>query len=275
MKTKLTLLALATCCTLSFVSCNNDDNYSPDQAVTTAFKNKYPEAKQVEWETKSGFQVVDFRNGSYETEAWFDNKGNWFMTETDIPFKDLPAAIQTSFSQSAYGSWKVDDVDKLERADFATTYMIEVEQNEKEVDLQFAEDGTLIKITEDNDGGNYVPEQIPQSIASTINKMYPNASILEYDNENQGIEVDILHNGIHKEVVFDTNSNWKYTEWDIHATEVPEIVMNAFKASEYKNDKIDDIDVIEKTEGIFYVFEIERGNTDLHITIHATGIIVN
>ena len=42
-------------------------------------------------------------------------------------------------------SWKVDDVDKIEKTDGSVTYVIEVESGEKEYELTYLEDGTLIR----------------------------------------------------------------------------------------------------------------------------------
>lgn len=91
MKTKLSVLALAMCGLLTFSSCDNDDdnNYQPDQTVTKAFDEKFPNAVKVEWETKNGYEVADFHLSGNETEAWFDNKGNWLMTKTEIDFGQL------------------------------------------------------------------------------------------------------------------------------------------------------------------------------------------
>lgn len=276
MKTKFSVLVFALGCLLTLASCNNDDdNYLPDQTITNAFKAKYPNVDRVEWETKAGYQVADFHIDSNEAEAWFDDKGQWLMTEIDIPFNSLPSAIQESFNLSDYKSWKVDDVDKLERFNTATVYIIEVEQGEQEADLYYAEDGTLIKTTTDTDSDGNFPVEIPQTINDEISKMYPGSTILEFDKEHDGIEVDILHNGIHKEVVFNSNNGWSYTEWDIKKADVPAIVIDTLNASEYKDFSIDDIDCIEKPDGIFYLFELEQGDREVRLMISAEGKIIS
>lgn len=58
------------------------------------------------------------------------------MTETDIPLSALPQEIQASFENSEYYlTWKVDDVDKLERDGFEIIYVIEVEKQNQEVEF--------------------------------------------------------------------------------------------------------------------------------------------
>lgn len=81
------LAALSLCL---FQSCDNDDNEPVPGYVSAetkaAFDEKYPAAKDVEWETRNDYLIVDFKQDKVEKEAWFDNSGTWYMTETDIPF---------------------------------------------------------------------------------------------------------------------------------------------------------------------------------------------
>lgn len=278
MRTKLSVLALAMCGLLAFTSCDDDDNnYLPDQTVTKAFDTKYPDAGKVEWETKSGYEVADFHISGNDAEAWFDNKGNWLMTKTEINFGLLPEAVRKDLRANEYGDWKYTDFDKLERSNAATIYVIEAEQGEKEVDLYYAEDGTLIKVVNDTDDDNshFQPTTIPQAITDAINEMYAGATVVDFDQEKNGFEVDILHNSVYKDVYFNAANEWISTEWDITEDKVPAIVMNALKASDYKNYRIEDIDQIEKPAGTFYLFELEQGGNDVEVTISAEGNIEN
>lgn len=274
MKTKLSVLALAMCGMLAFTSCDDDDNnYLPDQTITKAFDEKYPDAGKVEWETKGGYEVAEFHVSGNETEAWFDNKGNWVMTKTEINFGLLPEAVRKSLKSSEYKDWKSTDFDKLERSNAATVYVIEVEQGEQEFDLYYTEDGILLKAVPDDDNDNFQPTVVPQAITDVINEMYPGATVLEFDSEKTGFEVDILHNNIYKDVYFNTGNEWLYTEWDIKEVNLPAIIMNAYKASDYKDYRIDDIDVIENPAGISYVLELEKGNDEVKMTISSEGKI--
>lgn len=278
MRTKLSVLALAMCGLLAFTSCDDDDNnYLPDQTVTKAFDTKYPDAGKVEWETKSGYEVADFHISGNDAEAWFDNKGNWLMTKTEINFGLLPEAVRKDLRANEYADWKYTDFDKLERSNAATIYVIEAEQGEKEVDLYYAEDGMLIKVVNDTDDDNshFQPTTIPQAITDAIDEMYAGATIVDFDQEKNGFEVDILHNSVYKDVYFNAANEWVSTEWDITEDKVPAIVMNALKASDYKNYRIEDIDQIEKPAGTFYLFELEQGDNDVEVTISAEGNIEN
>lgn len=273
MKTKVFLFALLACGIFACYSCSDDDNnYQPDDIVLRAFETKYPEASRIEWENKAGYKVADFRLDSYETEAWFQSDGSWLLTETDIPYNNLPQAVKSSFETGNYASWRVDDVDKLDRPDVETVFVIEVESGNQEIDLYYSEDGTLIKEIK-NDGNNiYEPIPVIESIIEDINKKYPNAKILDIDNENSYLEFDILHDNTKKEVAY-SNNEWIYTKWEVRQSQVPDVVMTALKNSQYNNYRIDDIDIYEKPDGLFYVFELESGNQEIYLTIKSDGTI--
>jgi len=198
------------------------------------------------------------------------------LTETDLPYNALPQTVKNSFEASLYAKWKIDDVDALERPDAGTIYVLDVENGEQDADLHYTEGGILIKEVTDGNGDNeHRPSVTPSAIKELISEMYPGATILEIDTETKGTEVDILHENIHKEVWLDTQNKWLYTEWEIRSSQVPDIVMTAFKASAYASYQIDDVHVIQKAEGLSYEFELEQGDRDITILFNEEGILVS
>ena len=155
MKLRIYTLLIAFCAAWSLHSCDNDDDDSiaVPAALQEAFSSKYPNVKNVKWETKAGYYVADFYDG-YEASAWFTTDGNWHMTETDIPYTALPDPVKSAFETSEYKTWKKDDVDKLERQGIETVYVIEVENQNQEIDLYYSADGVLIKSIADTDDEN-------------------------------------------------------------------------------------------------------------------------
>lgn len=206
------------------------------------------------------------------------------MTETDIPLSALPQEIQASFENSEYYlTWKVDDVDKLERDGFEIIYVIEVEKQNQEVDLHYSANGTLIKsiVDTDNDEDEYLPVQLTEAIKNFIYKNYSNALIMEVDIENDRndkyygyTEVDIIHNRIHKEILFDSNGNWYSTSWEVHKNELPETVRNVIE-KQYKEYNLDDAEYIEKANDTkYYRIDLELGETDLTVNIDSDGNVI-
>lgn len=152
------------------------DAPSVSAQAQAALLAKYPAASNVRWQTKGGYVVADFslagtrvgaQHGGSDLSAWFDNGGEWYMTQTDIPFTMLPEAVRTAFAATEYAAapWSVDDVDMLEREGVETVYVIEVEKydngRETEIDLYYSVDGVLVrKIADaapDYDYGDYIP----------------------------------------------------------------------------------------------------------------------
>ena len=152
--------------------------------------------------------------------------------------------------------------------------MIEVEKSKQEFDLFYAEDGTLIKAVEDIDNNNnYQPNMVPEVLKNFINEKYPQATIVDIEVEKGITEIDILHENKAKELHFNSANEWLYTTWDVREREIQDI------ATKVQNDnpgfKIDDIDYKENADGSeVYIFELEKGNQEIHVTVDMEGNVV-
>ncbi|MDR0659690.1 MAG: PepSY-like domain-containing protein [Prevotellaceae bacterium] len=279
MKTKLLLLAaLVIGFTFSIQSCNDDDNHGiNNSAVENAFAAKYPSINRVDWEIKGNYYVADFWLNGLECEAWFTWDGDWQLTETDITFDQLPAAVKTAFGQSEFASWRIDDVDMLERKDMEVAYVVEVEQGNQEYDLYYAADGTLIKavLDTDNDSGSYLPTSLPESISTYISTNYPSAKIIEVEREYGGAyEVDVIDGAAHKKLRFTSAGEWIYTKTeDILQVNVPQNVLTALQNSEYGSYAIDDIDYYETPTESYFLFELELGSAEIDVKVTLDGVV--
>lgn len=293
MKLKFFTLLLALGAAWSLQSCDNndDDSIKVPAQLQNAFSEKYPNVANVRWESKAGYYVADFHN-DYEASAWFTPNGEWQMTETDIPFDALPQAVITEFGKSEYkndSGWLVDDVDKLERKGLETVYVIEVERQNEERDLYYSEEGVLIKTfidVDDDRDEQYLPVQLTDAMKNIINEKYPGASILEVDIENDRndwdygfTEVDILHEGKYKDVLFNQNGEWYSTSWDVRRSELPEAVETTLAAQITANAgyHFDDAERIEEAAGNakYYRIELERDNSqDIILKISNDGTLL-
>lgn len=87
-------------------------------------------------------------------------------------------------------------------------------------------------------------------------------------------EVDIIHNRIHKEILFDSNGNWYSTSWEVHKNELPETVRNVIE-KQYKEYNLDDAEYIEKANNTkYYRIDLELGETDLTVNIDSDGNVI-
>lgn len=275
MKLKMYFLLLALGA-LGLQSCNDDDDHlsSVPTELKNAFTEKYPSVNNEKWETKGNYYIAEFRQQNYETSAWFTPNGIWQMTETDLPYQALPAAVKSAFESSEYAKWKVDDVDMLERPDMEKVYVIEVESGKQEFDLYYSEEGILVKSVADtdNDSENYLPTEIPAAIETFIKKQYPNARLVEIEVEHGMTEVDIIDGNISKEIVFNSSNEWISTSWDVRRNELPETVTHAIASSEkYAGYQIDDADFVETPGGEYYLVELEKGELEVKVKVNAEG----
>ena len=149
---RLTYLFAVLIAATTLIAC--DDVYNAPQTTRAEFQTQYPNAVDVEWEKKRGYVVAEFHiPGQGECEAWYTKGGEWVMTKYDIKFSDLPAAVQTAFVTEYGAQTPVDDVERLERRGNDTLYFIEAEivinGYLTDIDLDYAEDGTLLRTTVD------------------------------------------------------------------------------------------------------------------------------
>lgn len=280
MKAKAILFSALALSGFTFTSCDkdNDDNYTPDQEIVNVLNTMYPNAQRVEWELKNGYHVADFTLDGIEKETWISQQATWVMTESDLTFNTLPEAVQNGFKKGEYKDWKIEDIDFLERTEIAPVYVIEVEQGNQEIDLFYAEDGILVKavIDTDNDEDSYLPGIITEEIKTAILARYPGAILLDAETDKGIIEIDIRHDNINKEVHFNNQNEWLYTSWEVLLSQVPAIVTDALELPEYAGYTIEDeVDFEERTSGVnVYIFELEKNDTEIHVTVDAAGNII-
>jgi len=252
--------------------CTDDDNVAPENRAHDTFREMYPDVTAVEWERENSYYVAEFRVGSHDKEAWFDGTGNWQLTETELPYADLPEAVRLAHEAGDFADWIVDDVDFVERKDRETIYVLEVERGNTEYDLYYLEDGTLVKAFPDNDNDNdYLPITLPNGVSQFLADRYPDYRLVDTDVDDGRIEVELIHGKFKREAQFTTEGDWVYTETEVGLNDVPEAITDVLSESEYSIYRVDDIDFIETPEGAYYHFELELGNDDVEVRIHENG----
>lgn len=117
--------------------------------VTDAFKNKYPDAKNVEWKDNlTNFQAT-FSMNDAECSAEFNSKGEWKESTKKMTFEALPAVVKDGYSKSKYNDWSPGSVTMIEKADKSITYKIYAEKSSlvQKRFLFFNKEGQLEKET--------------------------------------------------------------------------------------------------------------------------------
>ena len=264
MKLKMYFLMLALgVCGAAMQSCDDDDdNLKVPEKLQSAFSQKYPEASP-KWKTRGNYYIADFQDQNYESEAWFTFDAVWLMTETDLPYAALPEAVKNAFQNSEYRSWRPDDVDMIERESMEPVYVLEVEQGSREMDLYYNAEGILIKAVEDSedDSEDYLQVELPEGVKNFLQEKYAASEIVETDREHGQFEVDIIHDGVAKKVLFDNNGNWLSTSWEISPDTLPEAVKTAIQQAINDNyvgyEADDEPGMVETPDGNYYRIELE------------------
>jgi hypothetical protein len=116
-------------------------------SVTEAFKDKYPDAGNVEWKDKlSGF-IATFEENGTKYEARFSNKGIWENTENKIESDELPEAVNEGFEKSKYADeWNIESVYRIELPGEKIQYRMQVAKSDlQKKNLLFNSEGRLLK----------------------------------------------------------------------------------------------------------------------------------
>ena len=266
--------------TFVFTACDDDDNkFAAPAAVQEAFNQQYGEGTRVEWEReRNGYLVAEFRKDGKDYDAWYTNEGQWVMTEIDHGkrLNNLPQAVQDGFNNSAYASWTVDDIDEIQRPDYTEVYKIEVEmKGQQDMDLYFDVNGTLFREVADagddrNEG--MLPSQMPSAIQSFIDERYPNARIVDFDQEHGYYEVDVISDNQSIDILFDSNYGWVSTSTDC-GRNIPDVVRNAINAN-YSGKRIDDCDFVETAKGERY-YLVDLDDYDRDVRVSEDGQVLN
>lgn len=262
-----------------FASCNNDDEPKGDgnvpQAVLDAFESQYGETR-ANWSVKDGYAIAQFNDNNGDATAWYAlDKGNdaWSMTKTEVQYTSLPQDIVTAISSSPYANWTPDnEVDVLERNNAERLYIIEVNSGGVEVDLCYTESGILVSETVDSDGKEndytgYLPQTPASGINAWIEQNFPKARIVDVDVERNGTEVEIIHDGMKHEILFDASSNWLRTKTEYDWRNIPDGI-NTFVQSNHPDYHIDDVDRYETKDNIYYCVELESGDRERKIYLN-------
>lgn len=111
--------------------------------VVNNFKKEFPKAKDVEWELKGEVYNVEFEIGFFsDYEAWFDASGKLIKYEQEIPNRKIPKAIIEAVKNQFEG-YRIDDAKMLVENNI-TTYLLEIERKDDELNVAFTKEGKLI-----------------------------------------------------------------------------------------------------------------------------------
>lgn len=104
-------------------------------------------------------------------------------------------------------------------------------------------------------------------VKENFNKMYPGAVIKEWELEKNNIyEVEFILNNIKYEAEFAGDGTWIYTERDINLADIPGLILNNFKMSEFSSWQIDEVEELNTPQHrTLYELELKKDNEKLYL----------
>lgn len=121
---------------------------TPPHSVNATFKSMYPKANDIAWSQDDGYYCANFVMNGFTKNVWFNNQGQWQMTQTDLVSLDrLSPTVYNAFVSGPYASWVVDDVTMVEFPKWQAIIVIKVGQDNVDIKYQlfYTPKGMLLK----------------------------------------------------------------------------------------------------------------------------------
>lgn len=121
---------------------------TPPGNVQATFKKMYPKANGIAWSQDDGYYCANFVMNGFTKNVWFNVRGQWVMTQTDLVSLDrLSPAVYNAFVSGPYASWVVDNVTMVEFPKWQAIIVIKVGQDNVDIKYQlfYTPQGVLLK----------------------------------------------------------------------------------------------------------------------------------
>jgi hypothetical protein len=115
-----------------------------DGVLLQKFRQDFPNARDVDWETNDEIYEVEFEIKDRDFEAYYDKDGNLLLYKQDIHERELPAVVKKS-AEAKYPKYRFDDIDKIVKGT-QTFYKIEMELRGHDITIYIASDGKTLEI---------------------------------------------------------------------------------------------------------------------------------
>lgn len=264
------------------VNAETDNDYheylpqQPEGNIQTWLDQNFLNARIVDYDCEQNGTEVEIIANGLKHEILFDNQQQWVYTKTEYERRDwtqIPTSILNHLRTSPYytSDNAIDDVEKYTTRDNGTYYCFELKTAyDDDVKVYVNETGIISRPQNGSDGGNSnVP--VEDELQNFIDQKYPGAIILEKDYDHGYLEIDILHDGIEKEIKFNGQNQWVRTEWEVR--QLPDAIKNTITAQGYTLDD-NEFDYVETTDSSWYEVEVRKGRDELKLYISPTGEIL-
>lgn len=145
---KYVFMILTLAAALVVASCDKYEDGKPPKDVRSEFNRMYPDAWDVEWERQGVYWEVSFETGSrpdgIDHKAWYDVKGDWIQTCTEVFLSQVPQNIKDFLMESEFGSGQFEDNDaEYFETQSGNFYRFDMRIGGREIDVDVTEDGKV------------------------------------------------------------------------------------------------------------------------------------
>lgn len=278
-------------CGALLAGCSDEDNQGPVIGPKTleAFEKQFPDAQNVRWAKKQGYDVAYFtlaasRAAAGQNTAWYpEGSARCTFTKIEISWAQLEQeapAVAAAWNASSYKTegYLLDDIDRRTYDDAEPTYKLEIELRDAERELIYDRSGTLLADRPDLDSDDDEEEDdpCPQPIYDFITINLPDALIVETDREHEDgavyYEVEVLLNGTEQDLIFDSAFKFLFIVVEVderqYDTALPKAVYDKFLELAPDRGEWDDVTIRKQLDGtvIAYTLTVEDDATDRETT---------
>lgn len=119
------------------------------------------------------------------------------------------------------------------------------------------------------------PEQVPQAVRDAFAKRFPTVQKSGWEKEDDTTyEAEFKQNGVKTSACFDATGKWVETETELKESALPEAVRKTL-AAKYSGQKMEECELVETPEGLFYEVEMEQGETTTEVRLTPDGTVVS
>lgn len=154
-KSEFTLIVTGLLLLLSFsIFASNPAN------LQAALQKLYPNATNVEWSKKQGYQIATFVQNEIGINVWFTNKAKWVMTESDVnSLEAVPTPVAEAFMESTLAAMQVQYIRIINLPNQEPpVYIIDVQawNSPEEFQAFYSPDGKLLQMLNVTETGGLI-----------------------------------------------------------------------------------------------------------------------
>ncbi len=114
---------------------------------------------------------------------------------------------------------------------------------------------------------------VMENVKAAFDEKYPNATDVEWKQEEEGWEVEFKVDGVEYEAEYNMEGDWLKTEHEISESELPEMIRNTLDG-EYTAYAIMGVEKYDSKEGPYYEVKLRKGGDIEEAKFYPNGKLI-